>query len=115
MTRQEYIDLIKSAFLTAGKKAVMGYLVDKIAFFSLPIVNPILSMIVEKILTILIQSAEMLAFFTYTDFRVAAQGKSFEAAALRNHIAQQGGSDDEKREAEKLLIDSLRSFIRIAS
>ncbi len=115
MTRQEYIDIIKSAFLTAGKKAVVGFLVEKFAFFSLPIVNPLLKMVVEKILTILIQNAEMLAFFTYTDFRVAQQGKAFEEAALKNHLAQQGGSDDEKKRAEELLITSLRTFVRISS
>lgn len=115
MTRGEYIELIKSAFMTAGKKAVMSYLLEKFAFFKLPIVNPITAMIVEKLLTILIENAEMLVFFAYTDFRVSRQGKDFEEAALRNHNAQLGGTDEEKRLAKELLIDCLRKFARFNS
>lgn len=115
MTRTEYIEVLKSAFLTAGKNAVMKYLVSRFSFFSLKIINPITAMIVEKLIMILIENAEMGIFFLYTDFRVSEQGKDFEKVAMENSITQRIGTPEQKRISEEKLIGALREFARFNS
>jgi hypothetical protein len=115
VTRDEYVEMIKSAALTAGKKAVMQKLVAKIPFLSVPLINPIIGYIAGLVLETAIRETEMGLFFLYVDLRLNAQAKDFEAAALKNMKAQMSGSDDEKKIAEKELIDSFRAFVKFSN
>lgn len=112
MTRDQYVEILKSAALSAGKKMVMSYLVTRVPFFALPIVNPILGFVVGSILEIAIRETEMGAFFLYIDLRTSAQGRAFEKAALKNYEVQKNGTPQEKADAEKELIDSFRTLVK---
>ena len=115
MTRDEYAELMKSAALSAGAKGVMTYLASQSSFFTLPIVNPIVSFIVQTVIRIALEKGEMGAFFFYIDMRTSAQGRAFEQAAIRNREAQQKGTNEEKRIAESNLIQSFRALARFTN
>ena len=115
MNHQQYADIIKSAALSAGKKAVMSYIVTAVPFFALPIINPILGLVVNWVLTIAIDETEMGLFFMYIDFRTNLQGKEFEAAALENFRAQTEGTEEEKINAEKNLIAKFRALAKFSN
>lgn len=115
MTRTEYIEAIKSAVLSSTVKAVMGMLVEYNGFFALPIINPIIQLIVQWILTAAIRQTELAMFFLYVDLRVNEQGKEFEKAAINNELMQRIGTPKEKADAEKKLIDSFRNLAKFTS
>lgn len=115
MTQQQYVDLIKSALLTATRKAVMDYLVAQIPFLGWAFVNPIVGMIVDQILSIVFQQTELAAFFFYIDFRTVAQGKDFENAAVANQTAQTNGTPEQKAKAEQDLITAFRAFAKLTN
>lgn len=114
-TQQEYVDLIKSSLLQALKKVVMQVIIKNIPMFGNFFFNPIVGFIVNKILTIAIDTAEMGAFFLYVDFRTSAQGKAYEQAAIANRNAQLKGTPIEKKLAEENLIKCLRDLVRLGN
>jgi hypothetical protein len=93
----------------------MQFLVAKIPFLALPIINPIVGFIVGYVLQIAIKQTEMGAFFLYIDTRTNKQGVAFMESAIKNRIAQQSGTAEEKINAEKNLIDSFRSFVKFTN
>lgn len=113
MTRDEYIGLLKSIVLKAGKKAVIEYVVSRFAFFSLPIINPLLGLVVGKILEILIDKTEVAAFFLYIDFRTSLQGREFEKAALAYFEFK--GDDKHKKVLEDQFIASFKLLAKFNS
>ena len=113
MSQQEYIEVLKSAALSSGKKFVIDYVSKKIPFLFIPILNPITSLVIEKVVEVLIMETEFAIFFKYTDMRVSEQGKVFSKMAENNYKAQMYGTNKEKEIAEKLLVDSCRSLFRL--
>ena len=103
MTRQEYVTLMKETFVTLGVKAVMSELTSKWSFFALPFFNPLTKLAVEWVVKFLAKHGETAAFFLYIDMRVGEQAKDFEAAAIKNFIAQKTGTPEEKKRAEENL------------
>lgn len=93
----------------------MNYLVSRSAFFKFGFVNSITTIIVGQILSIVIKHTEAAAFFFYIDMRVGNQGKEFEKAAIANQIAQQSGSEDEKKIAEENLIKAFKAFVKLTN
>lgn len=114
-TRDQYAEIIKSAALSAGKKAVIASLKSRFPFFALPIVSPILGWIVTSVLTEAILQTEFGLFFSYIDMRTMQQGRDFEAAALANYRAQKFGTAQEKKNAEALLIDRFRALAKFTN
>lgn len=116
MNRQEYVDLIKSATLGAAKQGVLDYISAKLPslFTGLigKIATPILGFFVGKILSIAIEKTELGIFFLYTDFRVTAQGRDFEAYALANLNVRKNGTPEEIKNAEINLINAFRNFAK---
>lgn len=119
MTRDEYVESIKSAALSIGKKAVMSRLATKFPalfvgtagrFF-----NPIVGLFVEKILVYAIKEGEMGAFFLYIDMRVDAQASDFEKKALEYHRIQQTGSPEEIKRAEGNLKRAFAAFVSLTN
>ena len=115
MTRDEYVELIKSTALDLGQRFVMSYLVAKLPFLAWPIVNPIASFIVGYVLKIAIRETEFGLFYLYIDTRTNKQGVAFMEAAIRNRKAQENGTPEEKEKAEKELIDAFRAFVKFTN
>lgn len=102
-TRDEYVEMTKSAFQTLGKKAAMNFLITKLPFFANPILNPIAGYFIGVVVEGLVTQAETAAFFLYIDMRTGLQAKGFLEAARANQIAQKTGTKKEKEiAAEKL-------------
>lgn len=112
MTRDEYVESIKSAFKTVGSKGVYAALVAAVPFFGLPVIGTVTRFIIDQVIAKLVDLAEMEIFFVYIDLRTAEQRETFESAARANWIAQQAGSPEEKANAEAKLIASFRSFAK---
>lgn len=93
----------------------MQYLVAKLPFLALPVINPIAGFIVGYVLKIAIRETEMGAFFLYIDTRTNKQGVAFIDAAIANRVAQETGSLEEKANAEQRLIDSFRAFVKFTN
>lgn len=112
MSQKDYVETIKQAAVSMGTRLVFDFIVSKIPFLAGVIFNPILSWIIGKILSIAINQTEMGAFFLYVDLRTSAQGRAFEKAALAHANAK---SDEEKKNAEKELIDTFRAFVKFTN
>lgn len=114
-TRDEYVASIKQAFVTLGSRAVMSYLTVEFPFLGLPIVKDVLGLIVDKIIKIQVDTAELGIFFLYIDVRVNNQGHEFVDAAYRNRNAQLHGTDQEKQDAEENLRLAFKRFATLTS
>lgn len=112
-TRQEYIDAIKKAAIATGKSGLIKVLLIKAPFLFYPVIGPITELLLGKILEILINETEFAAFFLYMDVRISKQGKEFAEAAVNNYKVQQTGTDQEKKDAEKLLMEKFKPLIVI--
>lgn len=110
MTHADYIESIKSSILKLGKEKVLEFIFSKLVFLSYGPLGILTSMIVDKVLTIFINEAETRLFFAYIDTRTNSQGLDFSDKAIANFKAQQNGTEDEKKIAEKALMDSFRNF-----
>jgi hypothetical protein len=114
VNRDEYVELIKSTALDLGQRFVMQYLVAKIPFLALPIVNPLVGFVVGWVLKIALRETEFGLFFLYIDTRTNKQGIAFVEAAVKNRITQESGTVEERANAESELINSFRSFVKFA-
>lgn len=115
MTKDEYVDYIKSTFITVGRKSVMGALTAQFPILTNPFFNKVVDLIVEKVITVLVNAGEMQVFFWYTDFRVANQSEAFVEAAKANKIAQESGTPEEKKRAEENLMVAFRTFAKFTT
>lgn len=112
-SQQEYVDVIKTAALSMGKRLVIQAIVSKIPWLGNFIFGPIVGWIVGKVLEIAIQKTEMGLFFLYVDLRTSAQGREFQRAALQNAVAQASQDPVAKKEAEIYLIESFKAFAKL--
>lgn len=115
MGRQEYIDSIKNALVTLGKKAVLSYLGTALPFLNIPILRDIISILVERIFIIAITKTEFGVFAKYIDLRTSAQGRDFESAAINYNRLKQFGTQEEKKNAEKEFLNSARAFFSLSN
>jgi hypothetical protein len=114
-THQEYVDSIKKAAVSTGKKFLVKRVAEMLPFLFLPILGPITTIALEKIVEILVRETEFAIFFKYIDLRVDAQGRAFSEAAIRNFHAQKTGDPNEIAKAEKELIEKFKSFVTLGN
>lgn len=112
-SRQDYINAVKSSFISLSKKTIMASIGSGIPFLVVPPLSYITERLVEWMLTKAVNGAETGIFFVYVDFRVASQNKDFMEAAYRNYQAQQNGTQKEKEDAEKDLIKKFDTFVKL--
>jgi hypothetical protein len=111
-TQDQYVQAIKNSFISLGKKAVMAKLIQLSSVFALGPINALTALVVEKILTIVVNETETGIYFLYIDMRVHGQGREFSQAAQANFKAQQNGTKEEKDAAEKALIDAFSKLVK---
>lgn len=109
-THQDYVNAVKKSAVAVGKKALVTALTKKLPYLFVPFLNPITTVLIEKLVTILVEDTEFEIFFEYIDLRVDGQGRSFSEAAIHNYNVQQTGTPEEKLAAEKALIEKFRAF-----
>ena len=113
MNYQEYVEAVKTTAIATAKKSLLTALLKKVPFLFWGPLAPLVNICVEKCIEILIRETEFGVFFLYTDFRVDRQGIDFAKVAMENHKIQQTGTEDEKRNSEKRLIDCFKQFISV--
>lgn len=116
-SRDEYVDVIKSSFVSIGSKAVHSGLVTAFPSAAALLANPftrfVIDFFIKKLLNFLAKESEMAVFFKYIDMRVGVQAKEFEAAAYANHAAQLTGDKDAIKKAENDLWAKFEPFARL--
>ena len=112
MTIDDLVEQLKGAIITIGTQSVMAFLSVNAPFFALPVIRQITEFAVNKIISLAIKETEIGAFFAYVDIYTKAQVKAFEEAAIRNKIAQESGTDEEKKKAEEAFIAAARDLIK---
>lgn len=114
-SRDEYVAVIKQAFVTLGKKAAMEFIVAQLPFlgrgFGLSVLNPIAGYFVGLAVQGIVEHTETAAFFLFIDMRGSSQGKAFEQSAYENYRAQRQGTPQEKLNAEANLKRDLRALV----
>jgi len=119
-TRDEYVEQLKSTFLSLGKQQVLKLLLAQLparltSGFLGTLLNPILGFLVGKVLEIAIREAEIGAFFLYIDMRVKGQSKEFEGKMAAHLEAQKSGDPVRIAKAEKELKDAFKAFVKITN
>lgn len=115
MTRDEYVNSLKHAFVTIGSKAFMGYLVSQFPILLNPIAYELMNHFIVQGFDKLADETEMAVFFIYTDVRVNQQGNDFIKAAYQNQLVQKTGTPEEKQNAENNLFDAFAAFASLTS
>lgn len=114
-THQEYVDSIKKSAVAAGKKLLIAELTKRVPWLFIPVIGPLVSLVLGKVIEILVNETEFAIFFNYIDMRTDSQGREFSKAALVNLAAQRTGSPQEKAQAERDLIVKFKTFAVIGS
>lgn len=119
-SRDEYVELLKSAALSMAKKEILPLLLSQLpkgltSGFIGSIFNPILGFIVGKVLEIAIRETEIGLFFLYIDLRTSAQGREFEKAARENLLKQKTGTPAEIANAERDLKNAFKAFVKLTN
>ena len=114
-TRTEYVEAIKTSLVSLLKKSLFDALVLRLPFLAWGPIGPFVSLCLQKLCEIIVNETEVAIFCAYVDFRVNRQSDTFTAKALENFKMQKEGTDEQKRIAEKELIDSFRTFIKLTS
>lgn len=115
MTHDDYINTLKGYLLKKMVKSSLKYILVKAPFLAWGPLGYITELILEKLVSIMINQTELALFLKFTDFRVSRQGKVFHNAILRNQTAQKGGNPDEIKIAEQELKDTFRDLIKFTN
>ena len=115
MKHSEYVESLKRAAIDTGKRLLIKKVAEKLPFLFLPILGPVTTFALEKIVEILIEQTEFAIFLKYTDMRVDREGREFSEAATENYKAQQSGNLERIAMAEKDLMDKFKNFVVIGS
>ncbi len=113
MKHSEYVSIVQSYGAKALKNVLLKVAIKQLPFLASGPWNYLLVKLASKIAEVAAQEAEMRLFFSYVDFRTDSQAKDFEAAMIKNHIAQQTGTEDEKKKAEAELVVALNKFVSL--
>jgi hypothetical protein len=114
-SHEEYVKTIKDAATRLAVEVLIREVPKRLPFLFIPVLNPIVTLLLKKIVEILITQTEFAIFFSYIDLRVDAQGRKFATAALENRKAQLSGTPEEKKIAEENLIKSFRNLAILSS
>jgi hypothetical protein len=115
VSHQEYVDAIKNTAVSTGKKVLIEYLTKQFPYLFIPVLGPVVSFVIGKLVEILVRETEFAIFFKYIDLRVDSQGRAFSQAAMNNYDAQKNGTPEEIKKAELELIDKFRKFAILKS
>lgn len=110
-TRDEYVESIKSAFVTLATQSTLAWFATLTKGVSNTwFLKKLITIISEQLFKYIATQSELVVFFKYIDMRVGKQSTKFQLAALQNWKAQQNGTDIEKQLAEDNLKISFRKF-----
>ena len=115
MTLDEHVETLKEYLLKSLLSASTSFVFSKFSFLAWGPLGTLTEMVLKKFLVFLINETELAAFFAYTDFRTSAQGRRYYDAILDNQVAQQNGSENDKKRAETNLKNAFRELVRLSN
>lgn len=115
LSRQAYVDAMKSAFVAIGVDFTLSWLGSNLPWTRLPVIRNIVKAVAEKYWSEAARATEFAAFIYFIDTRVNKQGNDFVAAAYANHAAQKNGTPEEKARAESDLKKAHTAFVHLKS
>ncbi len=110
-THAGYVESLKHSAVSVGTKLLVKEVAARLPFLFVPILNPLTTMVLERLVRLLVLQTEFAVFFKYIDMRVDAQGRDFSRAALNNYHTQREGTPEQKKEAEERLIKAFTAFV----
>lgn len=110
LTHEDYVNMLKDTALKMGKKALKDKALKVVPFLFWGPLGPITEIVIGKVVETVIIQSELVAFYYYIDLRTSSQGRAFSRAAHANYKAQQSGTEEEKKKAEKDLIEAFNNF-----
>jgi hypothetical protein len=115
MKHSDYIEIARGLGVKVLQKSIIGGVVKAAPFFAVGLPNTILIKFATWLAGIIADQAEMMIFFKYIDLRTDKQASDFEAAMIKNHQAQLTGTEQEKKDAEKILAEALNRLVNLKS
>jgi hypothetical protein len=109
-SHEEYVKTLKDAAARLAVDVLIREVSKRLPFLFVPVLNPIVTFLLKKVVEILFTQTEFAVFFAYIDMRVDAQGRKFISAAKENRQAQINGTPEEKKLAEDKLISTFRDL-----
>ena len=113
--RDEYVEAIKSAFVTLAVKTVLAGAASYFPFLGSGFFAFLINAVARKFFTWFAMQTELQAFFLFIDTRVGQQGRDFEAAAYKNREAQLNGTKEQKQKAEAELWAAFKNLASLKS
>lgn len=113
MKHSDYILAAKGLGQNILQKSIVSGVAKSIPFFALGLPNTLLIKLASWLAEIIANQTEMMVFFKYIDYRTDSQAKDFEAAMIKNHQVQLTGTDQEKKDAEKILTEALYRLVNL--
>ena len=104
--RKTYLEAVRSIVQKKVTKSLIAFLVSKLPFLGLSWINPIVSIVVSKLVTVVLDETEIRIFFKYADIRCNQQGAEFERLSLQYY-------NNRTEENEKAAINALRDFVSL--
>lgn len=114
-SHEEYVKTLKDAATRLALDVLVREVSKRLPFLFVPVLNPIVTLLLRKVVEILFTQTEFAIFFTYIDMRVDAQGRRFISAAKENRNAQMNGTPEEKKLAEEKLISTFRDLVILSN
>jgi hypothetical protein len=102
------VSILSDALLSVVKQQVLKAIVSQIPTLGAPLLNPILALIVDKILRLAFASAALEAYFIKVDLMTQHQAKLVSEAQTK---LDQAKTDQEKKDAEIELKKRLNDLI----
>ncbi len=115
MTYDAYISAIKNQFVDTAVQASYTFLVGHVPFLATPVISKLIKKILTKLMTVVVDNAEIAAYFKFTDFRVNRQGRDFYAAIELYEQALKEGNPDEIKRAEQIKKDRFTELVSLTN
>lgn len=106
------LEKLRDTFVSLVTKELMKRLVARFAFLAFPVIGPIASLVIGKLVKELAEVLELLGYSIYVDKVTAKQAEKFNEAAIAHEAAKKSGDKDAIAAAEKARIDAARDLIK---
>ncbi len=107
----EFVKNLKESLVNLGTKAVMSYLSIQVPVLAkIPLVPKIIEYLCKKLLTFIVENAELGAYYVYIENHTKQQAEEYAAATLAYHQAKGTADAEAKKQA---LIEAARKLISL--
>ncbi len=106
---EDYVKALKGFFFSLAKKAVLDKITASIPWLVSAPALPLVNFLLDKVIGIIIDNAEVSLFFKFVDTRVGNQAQGFEEAITKLSTA----TPEQREQAENEAIEAYRAFLKL--